>query len=631
MLGGEDSSAAPAAVDELRGSSNSGDMEEEKRSGGGEEGGGGGNRWPRHETLELLRIRSEMDSIFRDSTPKAPLWEEVSRKLAELGYKRSAKKCKEKFENVYKYHKRTKDGRTAKHDGKNYRFFQELEAFDGHQQAVVERKSHHQLPPPPPPPALPWITAVSSHQIMGTIPSGGGNNGTSTTPAANGTSTTNTTTSINFTITPPHHQPTVVTPAEPISSSQPLNPSPQSVFHPSYVHHRGQHRDHNGGHGRRSVSATTHLFSSSTSSSTASDEEMEEKGTTKSRKRKRKLKDFFHRLTNDVIKKQEELQKRFLETVEKLDRERLDREGAWRVQEMARINREHEILVHERSTAAAKDAAVLALLQKVSGGGVEGAQIAPPNLSLPSPSPPIPPQQQTLVSQNHPTHVVAQTQKLVPVTKNVGGRIESNAEAGAQTVATTTTTTNTSSRWPKTEVHALIGLRTRLDEKYQENVPKGPLWEEISTEMKKLGYNRNAKRCKEKWENINKYFKKVKESSKKRPEDSKTCPYFHQLDALYREKSIKVIEQTTNNPTSSSGYIEANPIRAVEPAPMQHWLSPPPPQPQPHHAAEEDDDDEEGEDDYVDEETDEEIETSVRRFEIVQSKPSAMTVGGNGD
>src|SRR5207253_413628 len=33
------------------------------------------------------------------------------------------------------------------------------------------------------------------------------------------------------------------------------------------------------------------------------------------------------------------------------------------------------------------------------------------------------------------------------------------------------------------------------------------------------------------------YFKKVKESNKKRPEDSKTCPYFHQLDALYRSKA----------------------------------------------------------------------------------------------
>ncbi|KAL0326053.1 UNVERIFIED_CONTAM: Trihelix transcription factor GT-2 [Sesamum radiatum] len=77
-------------------------VEESERS------GGGGNRWPRQETLALLKIRSDMDVAFRDSNLKGPLWEEVSRKMAELGFQRSAKKCKEKFENVYKYHKRTK-------------------------------------------------------------------------------------------------------------------------------------------------------------------------------------------------------------------------------------------------------------------------------------------------------------------------------------------------------------------------------------------------------------------------------------------------------------------------------------------------------------------------------------------
>lgn len=38
-----------------------------------------GNRWPRQETLALLEIRSDMDAKFRDSSIKAPLWEEVSR------------------------------------------------------------------------------------------------------------------------------------------------------------------------------------------------------------------------------------------------------------------------------------------------------------------------------------------------------------------------------------------------------------------------------------------------------------------------------------------------------------------------------------------------------------------------
>ena len=54
----------------------------------------------------------------------------VYRKLSELGYHRSAKKCKEKFENVYKYHKRTKEGRSGKHEGKTYKFFDQLQALE---------------------------------------------------------------------------------------------------------------------------------------------------------------------------------------------------------------------------------------------------------------------------------------------------------------------------------------------------------------------------------------------------------------------------------------------------------------------------------------------------------------------
>ena len=39
----------------------------------------GNHRWPKQETLALLKIRSDMDFAFRDSVVKAPLWEEVSR------------------------------------------------------------------------------------------------------------------------------------------------------------------------------------------------------------------------------------------------------------------------------------------------------------------------------------------------------------------------------------------------------------------------------------------------------------------------------------------------------------------------------------------------------------------------
>ncbi|XVF14978.1 hypothetical protein REPUB_Repub09cG0108700 [Reevesia pubescens] len=362
----------------------------------------GGNRWPRQETLALLRIRSEMDVAFRDSGVKAPLWEQVSRKLAELGYDRSAKKCKEKFENIYKYHRRTKEGRSGRSNGKNYRYFEQLEAFDHHNPSLL-------------PPAT-------------------GNINTAVEPLS------------------------VIHDAVPCSIR-----NPASNFN-------------------------------ETSTSTASSSK-ESDGT---RKKKRKLTEFFERLMREVMEKQENLQKKFIEALEKAEQDRLAREEAWKMQELARIKRERELLVQERSIAAAKDAAVLAFLQKFSDQAT----------SVQLPKTPF------------------------PVEKVVERQENSNGSESYMLLS--------SSRWPKDEVETLIRLRTNLDLQYQDNGPKGPLWEEISTAMKKHGYDRSAKRCKEKWENMNKYFKRVKESNKKRPEDSKTCPYFQQLDALYKEKTKRV-------------------------------------------------------------------------------------------
>ncbi|GER54252.1 homeodomain-like superfamily protein [Striga asiatica] len=100
-------------------------------SGGG--GGGGSGRWQRQETLTLLEIRSRLDFKFKEVNHKGPLWDEVSRIMSEEhGYHRSGKKCREKFENIYKYYKKTKDGKTGgRQDRKHYRFFSQLEALYG--------------------------------------------------------------------------------------------------------------------------------------------------------------------------------------------------------------------------------------------------------------------------------------------------------------------------------------------------------------------------------------------------------------------------------------------------------------------------------------------------------------------
>ncbi|KAJ6399094.1 hypothetical protein OIU77_019776 [Salix suchowensis] len=503
--GGGHKEASPLTGARHEGSSNDVGGEEDKGNIEGDRSFGG-NRWPRQETLALLKIRSDMDVAFRDASAKGPLWEEVSRKLAELGYNRGAKKCKEKFENVYKYHKRTKDGRTGKQEGKNYRFFDQLAAFESHPPSLSPPLS---LPPQPPEPPSPVVTTIAmplanhSPNVVGashsTVPS---------TTLATNMSHGIVTSAINLTVPPfPSTNPTILFPS---LAANPTNLPPHTNTPSSFP------------------KFTSDLISNSTSSSTSSDAELLGR-----RKRKRKWKDFFERLMKEVIQKQEEMQKKFLEAIERREHERMVREESWRMQEMTRINREREILAQERSVAATKDAAVMSFLQKLSEMQNPGqVQNNPPPSQPPAPPPPI--------SQPAPAPTPPP-----PLPQAVANLDIVKSDNGDQNF-----TSASSSRWPKVEVEALIRLRTNLDCKYQDNGPKGPLWEEISARMRKIGYNRNAKRCKEKWENINKYFKKVKESKKKRPEDSKTCPYFHQLDALYKEKN-RIDVPSSMNPENS--------------------------------------------------------------------------------
>lgn len=524
----------------------------------------------------------------------------VIRKLAELGYHRSAKKCKEKFENVYKYHKRTKDGRTTKPDGKTYRFFEQLEALDTHPSPSLSS------------PIKPHAPSMTAGMLS--------NN-------TNNTHATVSSTPSPITTVFPHNATPIVHPIN-LSSQQPMQPINVTIS-PSVP------SQSIGGLPSYNANMCGSLLSDSTSS-TSSDEEPPER----CRKRKRKWEDFFGRLMTEVIQKQDELQKKFLETLEKRERDRMIREEAWRVQEMAKMNREHDLLVQERSIAAAKDAAVIAFLQKITEQQNFKNPIAPPQLhqiqvqlkenSLPTvPPPPQPvaqPQQQPPPPQQ-PTPAPALAPAPAPVQSPAPPSVKNMDLALPANNGGEIFLSPSPSRWPKAEVQALIKLRTTLDNKYHESGPKGPLWEEISASMRKLGYNRNAKRCKEKWENINKYYKKVKESNKKRPEDAKTCPYFHQLEALYKEKAKT--DGSTNNPFNPGFAIKPeNPMVPIMVQPEQQW-----PLPQQHQDSALEDDHEsenldQNNDDYEEGDNDndeEEDEDDGARYEIVTNKqPSSV-------
>ena len=73
-LGGGSASAGSSFVVDHDGASAGGGGDDGERN-----GPSGGNRWPRQETLALLKIRSEMDAAFREAALKGPLWEQVAR------------------------------------------------------------------------------------------------------------------------------------------------------------------------------------------------------------------------------------------------------------------------------------------------------------------------------------------------------------------------------------------------------------------------------------------------------------------------------------------------------------------------------------------------------------------------
>ncbi|VAI11799.1 unnamed protein product [Triticum turgidum subsp. durum] len=521
---------------------------------GGSSSAAGGNRWPRQETLALLKIRSEMDAAFREAALKGPLWEQVSRRLAEMGHTRSAKKCREKFENVDKYYRRTKDGRTGRGDGKTYRFFTELEALHGASAA------HH---PPPAhvavaPPSAPAASTIGAYSGVPSAPS-------------------------RVLLAEPSPPPLLLT-------HQPVSTEAAAC-----------------------LTTTTAAVVGDASFSDGSDgEDTDETADGGKRKRRGgsgswghggKAMRFFEGLMRQVMERQEAMQSRLLEAIERRDQDRMIREEAWRRQEVARLAREQDALAQERAVAASRDAAVVSFIQRITGqivpvhappssfpakpaatvNSVKPPALQPTPVASAAPAPPTPrppvqaqpnvttpmrtqPQTPPPQPQQHATPTATEPQPVTPQPQHLQSK-EIVVVHAAEQPPVDMAGGASPSRWPKAEVHALIQLRTEMETRYQDTAPKGPLWEDISVGMRRLGYNRSSKRCKEKWENINKYFKKVKESSRKRPEDSKTCPYFHQLDALYRTKALA-------SSSSSSPVVHA-PVTVLSPVPLSSQTPPP--------------------------------------------------------
>lgn len=204
------------------------------------------------------------------------------------------------------------------------------------------------------------------------------------------------------------------------------------------------------------------------------------------RKSSRKLECFLESLVTKVMEKQEQMHKELIEMIENKERERIIREEAWKQQEMERMRREEEM----RALETSRSLALISFIQNLLG------------------------------------HEIQVPQPVTTLCKE-----EDGAEIGKQD---NIKCDRNSKRWPEAEVQALITLRAALEHKFRLTGSKRSMWEEISNGMCGMGYKRTAKKCKEKWENINKYFRRTMESGKNHPANGKTCQYFHELNMLYR-------------------------------------------------------------------------------------------------
>lgn len=276
---------------------------------------------------------------------------------------------------------------------------------------------------------------------------------------------------------------------------------------------------------------------------------------------------FCESVVNKMMARQEEIHKKLLEDMMQRDEEKMAREEAWKKEEMDRMNKEIEIRAHEQAIAGDRQATIIGFLKKFTSTGtpvqtlcfgIREGQLSKvantpnpptsPSSILPqNPNPTIshlsPQKEQLQVpsSSKNPNSSATPTNSNAPIDETQPPQNPMNAPSTRKSPSTTVDKDEElRKRWPRDEVLALINLRSSLNVEDKESSGKGPLWERVSQGMLALGYKRSAKRCKEKWENINKYFRKTKDVSKKRSLDSRTCPYFHQLNTLYSQGTLAV-------------------------------------------------------------------------------------------
>ncbi|KAJ0673328.1 putative transcription factor MYB family [Helianthus annuus] len=393
--------------------------------------------WSDDEVIQLLRIKSSSENWFKDLT-----WDHVSRKLAEMGYKRSSEQCKERFEE-----ETCRSFSSTIECNKSSNRYLISEELDDHLCNSSGQNTHHHV-------------TIESHENV-------------------------------------NHQ-----------------------EQPQLQEKEVQNLEAQGQKGH---------FEKDPIEIMSQPTDQDDAQVTKSKKRKRKHKKFKMvkglcvDLVNKMMAQQEEMHKKLLEDMANRDEEKRKREEAWRKEEMERMQMEIQIREHEQEMARDRQSTITEFLNKITS--FDNKIQIPFDINL----------QDLLVEATNIDKPMSLSEiTKIPSLQNITDRKYPNHD---QAIAKD----DIGKRWPRDEVLALINIRSNVNNGIggnSEEHARGSLWERISQGMLELGYKRSAKRCKEKWENINKYFRKTKDANKKRSLESRTCPYYHELSKLYNQEKL---------------------------------------------------------------------------------------------
>lgn len=229
----------------------------------------------------------------------------------EHGYQRSGKKCREKFENLYKYYKKTKEGKAGRQDGKHYRFFRQLEALYGE-------------------------TSNTTASVI--IPE--------THFPGNSLRLIHTTTQAN---------------QEGFQSQKHCDSLSLSNSSDQYDTSSSDGND---------LSTPAALVAENDSI-----EKIRRRRSKGGRGWKAKIKDFIDSQMRNLMEKQEAWLEKLMKGLEQKEQERMIREEEWRKQEAARIEREHKFWAKERAWIEARDSALMEALQRLTGSEIKAPEI----------------------------------------------------------------------------------------------------------------------------------------------------------------------------------------------------------------------------------------------------------------